>query len=175
MNIKIDKVIAPSAYDNLEESYNNGRLKRPLSVKVVRKFEDVKLPTYATDGSGCFDIYAREIEDDTHLSSIWSTGLKFEIPNGYVMLVYSRSGHGFKYDVRLANCVGVIDSDYRGEVKVKLTCDDDNLTYIPIQSGDAIAQGMIIPYEQVVFEEVQELSSTVRGEGGFGSTNKVNV
>lgn len=84
------------------------------------------------------------------------------------MMVYSRSGHGFKSDVRLANCVGVIDSDYRGEVKVKLT--NDGNEYMQVNEGDRIAQAMIIPVEQVKFIEVAELSDTERGTGGFGST-----
>lgn len=142
-----------------------------MKVKVVRMYEDVKLPTYATDGSGCFDIYSRELVDAGNMTETYSTGLKFEIPKGHVMLVYSRSGHGFNKDIRLANCVGVIDSDYRGELKVKLTCDDDEKGWVEIYQGERVAQGMIIPYEQVEFEEVVGLSVTERGEGGFGSTD----
>lgn len=85
------------------------------------------------------------------------------------MMVYSRSGHGFKSDTRLANCVGVIDSDYRGELMVKLTYDGNECGEL-IQPGDRIAQAMIIPVEQVQFELADELSDTERGTGGFGST-----
>lgn len=83
-----------------------------------------KMPTYATDGSGCFDLYGLTdgVVLDGHPLKC-STGLAFEIPLGWVMEVYSRSGDGFKRDVRLANCVGIIDSDYRGELNVKLTGD----------------------------------------------------
>lgn len=104
------------------------------------------------------------------------TGLAFDIPEGHVMLVFSRSGHGFKYDVRLANCVGVIDSDYRGEVMVKLTKDytlsdeDDHSVPFSVRPGDRIAQAMIIPVERISFAEVDEISSTSRGTGGFGSS-----
>lgn len=143
-----------------------------MKVKVKRLYESAKLPTYATDGSGCFDIYTMlngDVEDnDPH---VFSTGLAFEIPEDYVMLVFSRSGHGFKHDVRLSNCVGVIDSDYRGELKVKLTCDKLNWG-LDIAAGERVAQGMIIPIEKVEFEEVRELSETVRGTGGFGSSGK---
>ncbi|HET8689273.1 MAG TPA: dUTP diphosphatase [Methanosarcina sp.] len=139
-----------------------------MRVKVKKLHENAKLPTYATNGSGCFDIYhCHEYGDYVGEQPIWDTGLVFEIPKNHVMLVFSRSGHGFKHDVRLANCVGVIDSDYRGEVKVKLKGDGDSYY---IDEGERIAQGMIIPVEKVQFEEVYELSNTERGEGGFGST-----
>lgn len=90
------------------------------------------------------------------------------------MLVFSRSGHGFNYGVRLANCVGVIDSDYRGEVKVKLIHDTGagNGDYLSVSHGERIAQGLIIPIQKVSFEEVDALSETARGEGEFGSAGK---
>lgn len=84
------------------------------------------------------------------------------------MLIFSRSGHGFNYGARLANCVGVIDSDYRGEVKVKITCDESR--GIVMERGARIAQAMIVPVPRVHFDEVAELSPTERGTGGFGST-----
>ncbi len=141
-----------------------------MRVKVVKMYDDVRLPEYATEGSGCFDIYNYELIKSSGNTKTYSTGLKFEIPDGYVMLVYSRSGHGFKHNIRLANCVGVIDSDYRGELIVKLT--EDGIEFIHAEENAAIAQGMIIPIPKVAFTVVDELSSTVRGEGGFGSTNK---
>lgn len=137
---------------------------------------NAKLPTYATDGSACFDIYpdflpehARSISNTGGTITL-STGLFFEIPEGKVLLIYSRSGQGFNHNVRLANCVGVIDSDYRGELKVKLTMDGNN--YMFIKHDTAIAQGMIIDVPKVEFITVQELSETERGTGGFGSTDK---
>lgn len=143
-----------------------------MKLKVLKMYDDVKLPVYATDGSGCFDIYSYAFLQAEGNTKLFSTGLKFEIPKGYVMLVYSRSGHGFNDNVRLANCVGVIDSDYRGELRVKLTCDDIPEWYHPFpDEGERIAQGMVIPYEQAEFEVVDELDSTERGEGGFGSTD----
>lgn len=138
-----------------------------LNVKVKKLTEDAILPTYATGGSACFDLYS--IENTTFAgSNVFRTGLAFEIPEGYVMLVYSRSGHGFKADIRLANCVGVIDSDYRGELLIKLTI-DSNLIHV-IGKGERIAQAMIVPYQSVLFEEVDELGTTERGVGGFGSS-----
>lgn len=88
------------------------------------------------------------------------------------MLVFSRSGHAFNQDIRLGNSVGVIDSDFRGEVKVKLRRDSPLPPTKPfhISSGDRVAQALVLPIEQVEFEVAEELSQTLRGEGGFGST-----
>lgn len=134
-------------------------------------------PTYATDGSACFDLYAI-IDNLNKCETVsinkphtFSTGIAFEIPAGWVMRIYSRSGHGFNRDTRLANCVGIIDSDYRGEVKVKLTNDSiDGL--LVINNGDRIAQAEITPMYRAEFIEVDDLSETTRGAGGFGSTGK---
>lgn len=138
-----------------------------MEVKIKKLNDKAIIPTYATDGSGAFDIYA------TNYSSVmpvgfFQTGLSFEIPEGYAMLLFSRSGHGFSKDVRLANCVGVIDSDYRGELKIKLTNDGVHLQ--GFKEGERIAQAIIIPVPKVSFNVVEELSSTKRGDGGFGST-----
>lgn len=142
-------------------------------MKIKKLNEHAKIPTYATDGSGCFDLYSVDectlIEGEQEELSI---GLSFEIPEDHVMLIFSRSGHGFKEGIRLSNCVGVIDSDYRGEVKVKLH-KDENLTATveyQIHRGDRIAQALVIPVPKVEFELVDELSTTERGEGGFGHT-----
>src|SRR5690606_29317518 len=119
-----------------------------------------------------FDLAALE---GAHVATraVIRTGLSFEIPEGHVMLIFSRSGHGFKNNIRLANCVGVIDADYRGEVMVKLTHDRRFGDFdFPVEPGDRIAQVMVIPFPRVTFEEVEELSSTERGEGGFGSTGQ---
>lgn len=140
-----------------------------MDLKVKRLTPDALIPTYATDGSGCFDIYSRN-NGGVYNSLVCSTGLSFEIPEGFVMLVFSRSGHGFKNDVRLSNCVGVIDSDYRGELKVKLSNDSKDFSVFYVNKGDRIAQGIVIPYPRVKFVEVDELTSTERGVGGFGST-----
>ncbi len=147
-----------------------------LGIKLVHP--GAKMPTYATAGAACFDLYA--VSDIPHelyqgTSVTVSTGLVFDIPEGYVLLVYSRSGHGFKYDVRLANAVGIIDSDYVGEVMVKLTRDESPgswLNQFHIQQGDRIAQAMLMPVEQVNLVQIEEVEATVRGEGGMGSTGK---
>lgn len=141
-----------------------------MHLKIKRLDPAAKLPTYGTEGAACFDIAA--LHDASFgvssRSMVIRTGLAVEVPPGHVMMIYSRSGHGFKNSVRLANCVGIIDSDYRGEIAVKLTRDD--YTDFTVAAGDRIAQAMIVPYPRVAFEEVEDLSTTERGAGGFGST-----
>lgn len=138
-----------------------------------------KAPAYATAGSGAFDIHADFKDDHQKVvqvskdhPAIIPTGLIFEIPDGYTLLVVGRSGHGFKFDTRLANCVGVIDSDYRGELLLKLTCDSHE-GGLEIKHGMAVAQGLIIQTPKFEFDIVpfEELSVTARGAGGFGSTD----
>lgn len=141
----------------------------PLTLKVKRLHDDAKLPVYATDGSACFDIHTDEqFSLLPGQSRAFTTGLKVEVPPGYALLVYSRSGHGFKNGVRLVNSVGIIDSDYRGELAVGLRNEGSDLFIV--HPGDRIAQGMLIPVPAVQIVEVDELNATERGEGGFGST-----
>lgn len=144
-----------------------------IELKVKKLHPDAIIPRYATNGAACFDLHAVSGTGDSILngmSELVDTGLSFEIPEGHVMLVYSRSGHGFNNATRLANCVGVVDSDFRGEVKVRLTRDSDILTPMRVKSGDRIAQAMIVPIPAVSLVEVAQLSDTDRGLGGFGST-----
>lgn len=135
----------------------------------VCESEFFELPKKATDGAACFDIRSA---DNTEIapknSGVVRTGLKFKIPAGYVMLVFSRSGHGFKNGVRLANSVGVIDSDYRGEVKVKLQNDGDET--FSVRYGDRVAQAMLLPVPCVPMVAGVVTEDTERGSGGFGST-----
>lgn len=129
------------------------------------------VPTYATDGSGYFDLYS---PIGAHLNAGSSitidTGIKVEVPEGWTLHVVGRSGHGFNNDVRLANSVGIIDSDFRGTVKVKLK--SDGAKHLQINAGDRIAQAALIPTPRVKMLVVDEaeLSDTERGEGGLGST-----
>lgn len=139
-------------------------------LKFKRLHPTAETPTYATDGAACFDLtaIARTIKGNT---ATYSTGLAFEIPQGHVMLVYSRSGHGFKSDIRLANAVGVVDSDYTGEIMVKLTYDGDDKPDWP-WIGDRVAQAMLIKLPVVDLEETCTLHDTARGPKGFGSTGR---
>lgn len=146
-------------------------------VKIKKLHPDAVVPTYATDGSACFDLYAlipspyccEKVEYNKPIT--FRTGLAFEIPEGWVMRIYSRSGHAFNNGVRLSNCVGIIDSDYRGEVKVKLI-HDSLCGKLEIIHGDRIAQAEITPMYRTSFTVVEDLSETTRGPGGFGSTGK---
>lgn len=151
-----------------------------MNLKVKRLHDKALIPQYQTAGAACFDLHAvvdtgiagasdPRIVVEQEYPAVIRTGLSFEVPEGHVMMIYSRSGHGFKNDIRLANCVGVIDSDYRGEVMVKLRCDSD-MSFMNIRSGDRIAQAMVVPVNQIQFEEVDALSETDRGERGYGST-----
>lgn len=156
-----------------------------MKVKVNKLHEKAKLPIYATDGSGCFDLFADDdgvyecfLKDKPinvnvasfSYSVLFKTGLAFEIPQDHVMLVFSRSGHGFNGSARLANCTGIIDSDYRGELLIKIHF--DKFSFQIAKAGDRIAQAMIIPRPKIQFVNVGELSETARGAGGFGSTGQ---
>lgn len=150
----------------------------PLDIKVKSLHPKATIPAFATKGAACFDLHA--VLDDEQPQGVVNpfapltvrTGLAFEVPAGSVMLIFSRSGHGFKNDIRLANCVGVIDSDYRGEVQVKLTSDNCDGASFVVGHGDRIAQAMIVQLAPVSLVPASELSETERGDGGFGSTGK---
>jgi len=152
-----------------------------MKLRILKLHPNAKVPTYATDGAGCFDLYAATVDGKQHIGAtvthgfpiVCGTGLAFEVPEGWVLEVHSRSGQGFNFDVRLANCEGQIDSDYRGEVMVKLTADfnhDDNAPTYFVKPGDRIAQARLAPAPRVEFEVAEQLSLTERGAGGFGST-----
>ena len=146
-----------------------------MQLKVKKLHPAALIPKYATEGAACFDLHAVGIGPEPMLLMYgapytFNTGLSFEVPEGHVMLIFSRSGHGFKNDTRLANCVGVIDSDYRGEVAVRLTA--DGFSNLPVNDGDRIAQAMVVPYPRVEFVEADDLTDTKRGAGGFGSTGQ---
>lgn len=145
---------------------------KDIKVKIKRLSEDSKIPQYAHPTDAGMDLYATEVEYDGRSEIIsYGTGIALEIPEGYVGLIFPRSSI-YKYDLQLTNSVGVIDSSYRGEIKFKFRA-----TNIPISMrsnlynvGDRIGQLIILPYPKVEFEEVDELQSTDRGDGGFGST-----
>ena len=140
-----------------------------MIVKYKKLIPEAIAPMFATEGAACMDLtcVSTLVQGDTITCT---TGIAFEVPEGYVMLVYSRSGHGFKQGLRLVNCVGVIDSDYRGEVMVKLRMDQEG--DFNIKHGDRVAQAMLVELPKYALQEVEELSDTARGIGGFGSTNK---
>lgn len=145
-----------------------------IMLGVKKLHDDVAIPAYAHSGDCCFDIRAYGEPEYQHASgaAVVKTGLALDIPAGFAMIVYSRSGHGFNYDVRLANGTGIIDSGYKGELMVKLTADSGKgQEYLDtIKHGDRIAQAMLIPVPHVSLVEVGELSGSDRGAAGFGST-----
>ena len=148
-----------------------------LEVKIKKLHKDAVIPKYETVGSVGMDLTAVSKEYDKHGNVVFGTGLAIQIPEGYYADLRPRSSIS-KYDLVLANSVGTIDSDYRGELILKFKPsvyfgvnrgDDDGVMY---DVGDRIAQLVILPYPKVSFVEVDELSDTERGTGGFGSTNK---
>ena len=148
-----------------------------LEVKIKKLHKDAVIPKYETIGSVGMDLTAVSKEYDEHGNIVYGTGLAIQIPTGYYADLRPRSSIS-KYDLVLANSVGTIDSDYCGELILKFKPsvyfgvnrgDDDGVMY---DVGDRIAQLVILPYPKVSFVEVDELSETERGTGGFGSTNK---
>lgn len=150
----------------------NNSVKPCTSVRIMRTSNhDLPCPQYATPGAAAFDLRANTNEDviiPPGKSIAVPTGFAFEIPEGFVGIVCARSGLAAKNSICLTNGIGVIDSDYRGEVKVLLT----NLSECEfrVSHGMRIAQMMIMPFAAAMITEVQSLSETERGEGGFGST-----
>ena len=140
----------------------------------IKKFnEDAIIPTYGSEFAAGCDLYAcidLSVVIPPHETKFISTGVGVEIPEGYAGLIYARSGLASKRHLAPANKVGVIDADYRGEIMVALH-NHSNLAQ-SINYGDRIAQLVITPCLKVEFNEVEELSGTVRGEGGFGSSGR---
>ena len=143
-----------------------------LSVKKLRP--EAKLPTRGSAQAAGYDLYAcldgerREIPP--HATAAIPTGLCIAVPDGYFAAVFARSGLAAKEGLRPANCVGVCDSDYRGEYLVMLHNDTEQTR--TIASGDRVAQLVVTPYLTGRFYEAEDLSPTQRGAGGFGSTGR---
>jgi dUTP pyrophosphatase len=139
-----------------------------LQVKIKKTHTEAVTPKYAKPGDAGMDLTAVSLEVLENGNHVYDTGLAFEIPVGYVGLVFPRSSVS-KKDLLLTNSVGVIDSGYRGSVKaVFIPTDQEELNrYSP---GERICQMIIMPYPAISFKEVQELSVTERSTGGFGST-----
>lgn len=135
-----------------------------MKIKIKKLDPKAVVPAYAHEGDAGLDLTAITMTVSGEVVT-YGTGLAFEIPKGYVGLIFLRSSV-FKYDLSPTNCVGVIDSGYRGEVSVKLKR-KGKVFYEP---GDRVAQMIILPYPQVEFVESESLSSTERGTGGYGST-----
>jgi dUTP pyrophosphatase len=143
-----------------------------LNVRIVNK-SGMPLPKYETNGSAGMDLRAN-LEDDITLKPLERvlvpTGLFIELPDGYEAQVRPRSGMSIKHGITLINCVGTIDSDYRGEIKVPVV-NLSNETYV-VKHGERVAQMIIAKYEKAEWISVESIEDTDRGAGGFGSTGK---
>lgn len=174
-----------------------------MKVNIKKLDENAVIPTYAKSGDAGMDLVATSKEYDNDGNIVYGIGLAFEIPKGFVGLLFPRSSNA-KKDLLLSNSVGVLDSGYRGEVMFKfkkqinnersvlntiiavqsmaeikddfnqlgLLNGDDIENFTEYQLGDRIGQIIILPYPQIEFEEVEELSDSERGKGGYGSTGK---
>lgn len=141
------------------------------TVRVKKLRENAVLPSYGSDYAAGADLYAcNAVTVKPGTTEFVQTGLALEVPAGYAGLVYARSGLACKKGLAPANKVGVIDADYRGEIMVALY--NHSSQAVEIEPGERVAQLVITPYLTAVFEETEELSDTVRGEGGFGSTGR---
>lgn len=155
-----------------------------MDVKIKRLSETATMPAYAHENDAGMDLYAdlhplqedieAEVESycliNPHSTTMISCGFAMAIPEGYFGGIYARSGLASKQNLRPANCVGVVDSSYRGEVMVALHNDSEEIQ--EIKHGQRIAQMLIQPVVSVTLEQVEELDETERGKGGFGSSGK---
>lgn len=141
-----------------------------VNINIVKLDPNAVIPSYATLGDGGMDMTAINIEETENYIQ-YGTGLAMAIPDGFVGLLFPRSSNS-KKDLLLCNSVGVIDSGYRGEIcfRFKRIVPGEYSNYKFYSVGDKVGQIMIIPRPAITFEEVEELSSTERGTGGFGST-----
>lgn len=145
-----------------------------MKVRIKRLSEKAVVPKYAHPTDAGLDLVATSCHFDENGCLVYGTGLAFEIPDGYVGLVFPRSSNA-KKDLLLSNSVGVIDSGYRGEVTLKFRYGDFSHKQNPIEIyevGERVGQIIILPYPHIEFEEAAELSDTERGSGGYGSTGR---
>jgi dUTP pyrophosphatase len=149
-----------------------------MKVKVKKLYPDAQLPTKGTKDSACFDLYAYKEGKDKHSWTIpphstlmIGTGLAFAPKHGYFGAMFPRSGLSTKEGLRLANCVGIFDEDYRGEYIAAIH--NDSSKPKTIEHGERICQLLFLPYPEVNLKEVEELDETERGVGGFGSTGRL--
>ena len=140
-----------------------------MEIKVKKLNDKATLPTRGSEYAAGYDLYAaieNNITVPAHSTEKIGTGLSFELPDETFAAIFARSGLATKQGLRPANCVGVCDSDYRGEYIVAIHNDTD------IEPGERIAQMILMPYIPMTFVETDELSESGRGQDGFGSTGK---
>ena len=146
-----------------------------MRIQLQKLRESARLPHRGSDFAAGYDLYAAPESGESvaiapHTTALIGTGLAAAIPAGYFGGIFARSGLALKQGLRPANCVGVVDADYRGEVCVALHNDTDEPRLV--RPGDRIAQLVILPFLAAEFEETETLPETDRGAGGFGSTGK---
>lgn len=144
-----------------------------MNISVKKLKDNAIIPTRGSAYAAGYDLYAcidATVEIPPHTTAKIGTGLAFALPDGYFAAIFARSGLAAKQGLRPANCVGVCDSDYRGEYIVALHNDSD----IPqaVNPGDRIAQMAVLPFMALDFDLTDSLPDTLRGDGGFGSTGK---
>ena len=137
-----------------------------MKVKIKRLHPEAVIPSYSKPGDAGMDLTSVDVSDDQYGCLTYHTGLAVEIPEGHVGLLFPRSSV-YKTGQTLTNCVGVIDSGYRGEIMMKFSLSGNRNEY---QIGDRVGQLIIMPFPSIDFVEVTDLSSTDRGDGGYGST-----
>lgn len=142
-----------------------------VEVKIKRLFDGAQLPRYVTAGAGAMDLSAcinRPVKLYPGMTEAVPTGLAVELPDNYGLFITPRSGLAIKHNIIVLNTPGLVDADYRGEIRVVLKNTGDDVFYV---NPDArIAQMFVLPLPQIVWTEVEELSETVRADGGFGHT-----
>jgi len=163
-------VIEKAAMENSEfENIKKGE--KMISLKIKKLNNLAVVPKYQTEEAAGFDLHSTdELTIKPGERKLVGTGLAFEIPVGYEIQIRPRSGLAYKHGITVLNTPGTIDSDYRGEIKVLLI--NHSNEEFKINIGERIAQAVIKEVVQTTFVEVVELSDTVRGAGGFGSTGK---
>lgn len=141
-----------------------------LHLRFKKLHPEAQLPHKATRGAAGFDLTCTEIEwDAEHKIAKHHTGIAIELPEGYVGLLFPRSSIS-KTNLRVANATGIIDSDYRGEIS--LVCDVEDKGFRAYATGDRIGQLVIMPLPEICWHEAEDLTSTERGSGGYGSTGR---
>ena len=152
-----------------EEAEKHKVINQGMEVKVKKMHAEAVIPSYSKPGDAGLDLTAVSEEwNEGNTMVTYGTGLSIEIPEGYVGLLFPRSSV-CKTSLNLSNSVGVIDSGYRGEIMLKYRYPEQGLVY---DLGDRVGQLIIMPYPQIKLVEAEELSTTERGEGGYGSTGK---
>lgn len=147
-----------------------------MQIKVKKVNPDAIIPTHGSEMAAGYDLYACGIKNEDGIqiypgaAETISTGIAIEIPDGYVGLLFGRSGMAFKRGLRLSTCVSVLGPDFRGEIKCQIR--NDSSKPRDIKNGDRIAQLVVVPYMMLEFVLADELSDTNRGVGGFGSTGR---